>query len=552
MAESSEKWDVIVIGSGAGGGPMAFVLANAGLRVLVLEKGSRLGPEQLLHDEITRARQRHAFVPSVQADPHVVVTEGGEPELSDLGWIGSCVGGGTARMGGYFYRFVPDDFRMRSRFGAFEENADWPYSFADLEPYYVEAEWQVGVSGGSGPLDGPRSKPLPMPAVQCHPMAEEIDRACERLGMSSYSTPRAVATQPFHGRPACSYCAVCGDYGCPTGSRGSSHTALLDRAEATGRCEVRPRSMVREITVDKGGRVTGCIYLDEHDREHRVTARVVCLSCSAVESARLLLMSQSPLFPDGLANGNGCVGRHLQLHSGSMGRGSFEPESTPIGDRLFDADPYLGRSVMDHYFLPEKASDLPKGGILRFGFTSPEPIAGARSVAFRDGEARWGERLMRDLQHHFLGQREIHFEVFHDFVPNRGTFVELDPQVKDRWGLPVARIHLDSIEHHRKAGRFLVDRGLEILEAMGAVSTGEGAIGRPTRVHLHGTCRAGNDPETSVLDAYCRSHEVPNLFVVDGSFMPTSGGAAPTLTILANSFRTAHHVERAFRRGEFH
>ncbi len=159
--------------------------------------------------------------------------------------------------------------------------------------------------------------------------------------------------------------------------------------------------------------------------------------------------------------------------------------------------------------------------------------------------------MEKQLHAYYLDQREIHFEVFHDYVPNAGTYVDLDPSVTDRWGLPVARIHLDPIEHHRLAGRFLVERGLRVLESMGATSLEVVSVGEPTRVHAHGTCRAGFDPDDSVLDPFCQAHEVSNLFVVDGSFMPTSGGAAPTLTILANSFRTADHIVTRFRSGSF-
>lgn len=544
--------DVVIIGSGAGGSPLALTLSQAGLDVLVLEKGPRHTTKAFARDEVEDARHPNSFVPSIDQDPHMLLRPGQEPEPSTLGWIGSCVGGGTVRMGGYFYRFVPDDFRMQERFGAFEELADWPYSYEDLESHYCRAEWEIGVSGGSGPLDGPRSRPLPMPEVDCHSLAKILDQACEALGVEGYLTPRAVNSRPYNGRPACSYCHSCGGYGCPTGAKGSTLAALLPRAEATGRCEIRAGAMVRELPVDRSGRVTGCVYLDQDGQEHEVTARVVCVSGSAVESARLLLMSRSARFPDGLANGSGLVGRHLQLHSGSSGRASLRPGR--LSQRqLIDRNPYIGRSVMDHYFLPSGISPLAKGGILRFGMTANSPIAQAQRLAFgdQDREVIWGEALEERIHEYYLEQREMHFEVFHDYVPNAGTFVDLDPEVRDSWGLPVARIHLDPIEHHELAGRFLADRGLEIFEAMGAVDLEIDAAGKPTTVHAHGTCRAGVDPHNSVLDSFCRAHEVPNLFVVDGSFMPTSGGAAPTLTILANSFRTADHIVQRFRDGDY-
>lgn len=548
--------DVLIVGSGAGGGALALALSRAGFSVLVLEKGPRYSRLDYKHDEVLMADPLGFFVPRVSEDPHVLVEKDGdpaEPRLTTLGWIASCVGGGTVHMGGSFYRFHPADFQMRSRFGDYFSIADWPYTYEELEPYYSLAEWEIGVSGltGSNPFEGRRSRPLPMPPLAAHPLASFFDQACDRLGLHSFPTPRAINSRPYQGRPACAYCDFCAGFGCSVGARGSSQEALLPKAERTGRCEIRSRTMVREITVGSDGRATGCIYLDEAGAEHRVRARIVCVCCSAVESARLLLMSRSPLFPAGLANGNGLVGRNLQFHANSSGRARFDVASHPE-KALRDRSPFLERSVMDHYFLPQGVSDLPKGGLLRFGFSQPSPIIDAQRLAFEDPEAPslWGERLKRRLWTYYHEQREVLFEAFHDFIPNQETYVSLDPTVRDRWGLPVARIHLSAPDHHRRAGQWLIDRGMEILGEMGANWTRTGPLGRTSRVLVHGTCRAGKHPATSVLDEHCRAHEVPNLFVVDGSFMPTSGGAAPTLTILANGFRTADNIIARAKAGD--
>jgi choline dehydrogenase-like flavoprotein len=319
-------------------------------------------------------------------------------------------------------------------------------------------------------------------------------------------------------------------------------------ALATGHCELRPNVMVREVTVDAGGSATGCTYLDADGREHTARAQVVCVCCSAVESARLLLLSTSPQFPDGLANRSGLVGRHLQFHAFSNGRARFRYDNHP-DKPLRDRDPFLDCSIADHYFLPDGVSRLPKGGVIRFGFPAAAPIAAAVRAADDGPRLLWGSRLERRLQEYFHEYRTVDFEVFHDFIPNDRTFVTLDPKVRDKWGLPAARIHLDVPEHHRAAGRWLVARGLEALAEMGADDIREETIGETVPYLVHGTCRAGTDPARSVLNEYCRTHDVRNLFVVDGSFMPTSGGAAPTLTILANSLRTADHIIAAGRTG---
>ncbi len=542
--------DVVIIGSGAGGGPLALRLSEAGCDVLVLERGPHYTPEDFSYDEVATVR-RDFWKSSIDDDPHWL-QRAGSPWIkpTDLGWLGSCVGGGTARYGGHLYRFHPDDFRMRSRFGPYASLADWPYGYDELEPYYSQAEQLLGVAGdaGSNPFEGPRSAPYPLPPLDSHPLTEELTRAGERLGRHPFPTPRAINSRPYQGRSACRYCGMCAGYGCRAGAR-TGAAELLARAESHGSCEIRPGAMVHEVTVAADGRATGCLYLDESGAEHRVRARVVCVCCSAVESARLLLMSRSPAFPDGLANRHGQVGENLQFHGFSNGQGWFYYDRHAT-QPLRDPFPFLGASVMDHYFLPPGISDLPKGGLIRFGLPSSSPIARATRAAEDGDRLCWGQALKDRVHAAFHDYRMLDFEVFHDFVPNPGTRVELDHQRLDGRGLPTARIHLDVDEHQRTAGRWLVDRGLEVFEEMGADVTRVEEVGVTAGILVHGTCRAGDDPATSVLDAYCRTHEVPNLFVVDGSFMPTSAGAPPTLTIVANSLRTADHLLERSRRGE--
>jgi len=546
--------DVLIIGSGAGGAPLALRLSQVGFNVTVLEKGPRYERSDYQHDEMLRANDLGFFVPPPSEEPHVLVNHAAaEPELTTLGWIACCVGGGTAHMGGSMYRFHPDDFRLLGRLGPFESISDWPYTYADLEPYYSQAEWEIGVSGegAANPFEGLRSRPYPMPPLKCHPLARHLDQACTRLGVRAFPTPRAINSRRYGGRPKCAACDFCAGYGCPIGARGSTQEALLPRAEATGKCKISTRAMVHTITVDRSGRVTGCRYLDQSGAQHEVRAKVVCVCCSAIESARLLLLSQSAVFPDGLANGSGLVGQNLQFHTVSTGRGRFRFDRHPRKG-LQVANPFLGRSVMDYYFLPGGVSSLPKGGLLRFDLSRTTPIAMAQRVASQDPTGpMWGDRLKKCLWEHFREYREVEFEVFQDFVPNERTFVELDPCIRDKWGLAVARIHLGQVDHHKLAGQWLVGRGLDLLAAVGADELLTETVGKTTGLMTHGTCRAGENPTQAVLNGFCQAHEVPNLFVVDGSFMPTSGGAPSTLTIIANSFRTADYIRDRARTGEF-
>ncbi len=218
---------------------------------------------------------------------------------------------------------------------------------------------------------------------------------------------------------------------------------------------------------------------------------------------------------------------------------------------LRQRQPFLGRSLQDHYFLPAGIGELPKGGTIRFGFPHANPIFRALRLAHAESPLLWGQKLMDRMRVEFRERRTVEFETFQDFLPNPGTYVDLDPRITDRWGQPAARINLDGHPHHAKAGAFLRERGLAVLKAAGASELEEGDADVVTGHLIQGTCRAGTDPDTSVLDPFCRTHTVPNLYVVDGSFMPTAGGVPSTLTILANSFRVAGHLLERARQGDF-
>lgn len=543
--------DVAIVGSGAGGGALAFALAGAGVDVLVLEKGPRLTRQDYRHDELA-VLHRPFLTPDLASDPHTVVTrKTTRSQRTSLGYTAVCVGGGTVRMGGYLLRFTPDDFRVRSTFGPVEEASDWPYDYGALEPYYSRAEWAIGVSGqaGSDPAAAYRSRPYPLPPLRAHALTPWLEEGAARRGLRLFPTPRAIASRDYADRPACVGCAVCAGYGCPVGARGSSQEALLARAEASGHCEVRPLSAVSEITVTSDGRARGAVYQDAEGRSRSVEARVVCVSASAVESARLLLRSRSPRFPDGLANANGQVGRHLQFHAVTSGVARFRASRLPTGDAR--AGGWLDRCSSDHLRLPAGVGMLPKGGLIRFGVPTPAPILAAKRLALGGSAPLFGAPLAAALRRRYEDAFEVEVEVFHDYLPNAGTYVDLDPEVRDRWNEPCARIHLDPSPHHAAAGRWLLDRACEVLSDLGAESFVSEVVGGTSSYLVHGTCRAGHDPRESVLDGFCRAHEVPNLYVVDGSFMPTSGSMPPTLTIVANALRTADHLLERFRSGEF-
>lgn len=548
-----EEVDVCIVGSGAGGGPLALELSRTGARVVVLEKGPWYRKEDFDHDEIANMRL-HKWVPNVDDEPHLLQLAGDTtPRKAIQGWIASCVGGGTTHWSGFVHRMHPEDFRLRSRYGAIADAnlADWPIGYDDLSPYYDKVEREIGVSGEHTeyPYAPPRSGPYPLPPLRANPLSALIDEGARRLGLHPFSTPRAILSRPYAGRPACVYCDFCGGYGCEVDAKSGTAAALIPRAVNTGRCEVRPRCMAFEVSVARDGRARGVRYYDPRGNAAEQRARFVCVSATAIESARLLLNSTSSRFPRGLANGSGLVGKNLSFSTFAQGAGEFEVARLPPELRPHHQVHFLQRSLRDFYFIPERQGGYDKGGTLNFILPHRNPIATADRVSQRARPALWGADLNRALRRYYDDVRELEFEAFGEFLPNPDTYVSVDGEVKDRWHIPSATIHVRNHPADVANSRVLLEKGLQVLQAAGADKITSQDAGGTTFILQHGTCRFGDDPTTSVLNRFCQSHEVTNLFVVDGSFMPTSGGVPSTLTIMANAFRVADHLVRRLRTG---
>lgn len=543
---TGEVVDACVVGSGAGGASVALALARAGLRVVVLEKGPRLRREQFVHDELSIVR-RNLFVPFVADEPHLARARVDEQaELGTFGWISCVVGGGTVHWAGYAFRLHPDDFRRRTITGgvAGSSLADWPISYDELEPWYDQAERELGVSGraGASRREPPRSQPYPLPPVDTHPLAARVDEAASALGWQAYPTPRAVLSQPYQGRAACRYCDFCASYGCEVGAKGSTLEAMLPKAEATGSCVVRDRAMAVEVSVDGHGRARGVVWRDAQgvDREQR--ARAVVLACSAIETPRLLLRSTSSVFPDGLANFSGNVGKHAMFltKSGAAADFSFS-RAEPIAG-LAARHPFLGRTVRDHEA---------EAGTLVVELAPPSPIATAERLSIADGGGTlWGAALKDRLRRWYRDGKHVDVEGFSETLPREHNRVELDPEVLDRFGLPAARVTFEHHDDDLRRSVALGARARELLQAMRPDRLEEPQAGGTFDVLQAGSCRFGGDPEHSVLDRDCRAHDVDNLYVVDGSVLPTSGAVPPTLTIVANALRVGDAIAARARRGE--
>ncbi|MHC5011892.1 MAG: GMC family oxidoreductase N-terminal domain-containing protein, partial [Planctomycetota bacterium] len=472
----SEAYDVCVIGSGAGGGPVALTLAEAGYSVLVLEKGPWFQRQDFKKDEIGQAR-RTMFVPSRQHDPHVweKADDDGTPRawLTNKGWNGNLVGGATNLMSGFFYRLRPEDFRLKSTYGAVPGATveDWPISYEDLAPYYDKVERVVGISGKfrDHPWAERRTQAYPQPPTKEHPFAELIDETCSEMGLHPYPLPRAVLSEPMGGRSNCSYTRFCGSYGCSTGAKGSSLHALVPAAVQTGRCVVKPLCAAHRIVSDGTGRAVAVEYTNELGNSLRAEARIFVVACQAIESARLLLLSPGPRHPRGLANENDLVGRNLLFSTFGASWGDFPyAKFEARWPWLRSAEPFVNRTLQDWYSIDDPKLGKRKGGTINFLLMHGNPIAAGETESFMAEQPVWGWALKKKLLRYFVETQHLRFEVFGDYTPLHEGRIILDPAEKDFRGLPVARAQIHRHPRDKESAEFLNARGIEILEKMGA------------------------------------------------------------------------------------
>ncbi len=563
-------YDICIVGSGAGASPVAYTLAKAGAKVLVLEKGPWLTEKEFFKDELAISTH-DAYNPKLSDEQHVIEEEYEDEEgnsfwqgeaTSDSGWTwwnGSVVGGSSNFMSGYFHRLKPVDFRLKTEFGAINgaNVADWPISYDELEPFYAMVEREVGVSGRvvEHPHQEPRSTDFPYPPIAEVPMSSWIDKAAKGIGYHAMPVPRAILSQPAMGRRSCEYSGYCSSYGCSSGAKGSGRAALLNHAIGTGNCTIKPNAKVYKIATDNAGEITGVHYYDSTGREQSVKAKTYVVACQAVETSRLLLASKGEKFPNGLANNNGQVGKNLLFSGGGTGRGDFiyDQLTEQQVNELKVVGPFVNRALQDWYKIDDKAftgandQGKAKGGTIDFLFHQ-NPIARARGTQWGTDEQGndkllWGEELKHSMKHEFTSYKTLRFEVFNDWLPTDDCFVALDDEVTDKWGDPVAKVRIGYHEHDLEVGAYLAEKAEKLLVALGAKNIESSVSGYPATNLMAGGCRFGDDPETSVLNKNCQAHEVDNLYVTDGSFMPTGGSVPYTFTIYANAFRVAEHIK---------
>jgi choline dehydrogenase-like flavoprotein len=528
------RTEVCIIGAGASGAAAAKVLTERGVQVVALERGPWRGKETFGGDELANVNRFNLW-PDPLLNPRTARTSPDEKaHLEMFCPVPQMVGGGTVHWQGWLPRFTPNDFRIRTVVGEVKGAtlADWPVGYDEIEPYYAKVEWAFGVSGraGANKFEGPRSKGYPCPPLPVSRYAEKFNQGCDALGWNA--TPQAALSRAFNGRKPTVISAFAQQHGDPTGTRSSALNVFIPDAIETGRYDLRADSYVRELTLGGDGAVKSAVYQDADGDLVEQEADLFILACGAVESARLLLLSKSGRFPTGLANGSDLVGRNVTFHEYSAAVGLFDD---PI--YAWAGGGYVSASSFQFYEHDEKREHVSGGHIACAGVGIPLPIN------WRLPEApAWGAAAKQNDRDNFNHSMAVAM-VLHD-MPRHDNRVDLDDEVEDAWGLPVARITLTPHENDMKQGRFLIDRAADILEAAGSKRVQKVYAQRVTGncSHQHGTLRMGTDPAKSVLDKYCRAHEVANLYAVDGSPFPTGTGANPTLTIMANAWRVAERI----------
>lgn len=534
MAE--EKVEVLVIGSGAAGGAVTKRLASLGANVVCLEQGDWVKPDEYPSArpdwEIALRRGPFHFNPNVRRRPedYPVVSAGGHPPNV---LMFNAVGGSTIHYTAHFPRFHPSDFRVKTLDGVAD---DWPITYRDIEPYYDMNDRELGVAGLAGdPANPPRAK-RPTPPLPLGILGETIGRGFDKLGWHWWVSDNAIISRPYEGRPACALHGKC-MLGCPIGSKASTDVTYWPKALREG-AVLKTWARVREITVDEAGRTKGALYYDRQGNLHEQTARVVVVCCNGIGTPRLLLNSKSKLFPQGLANSSGMLGRNFMLHPFRFLEGLFEQ---PI-------DGHNGPFGIPAYSQQFYETDLKRGfvrGYMLMLERSFGPLHHAWG-SFVNQPLPWGAEHHRAMRRRF--PHVIRVTVLGEDLPQETNYVDLDAQVKDSSGIPAPRVvytygenSLKMLDHAGRTAR-------QALEAAGAVDVLDSGVIQPA-FHLLGTARMGSDPKNSVVNAWHQAHDVKNLFVVDGSSFTTSAAVNPTSTIGALALRCADGIWE--RRREF-
>ena len=529
----ADRADVLIIGAGASGSVVAAQLAQAGMQVVCLEQGGWLNPSDFPADrrdlELLSTARWH-INPNVRGLPEDYPCEVSQADIHPL--MVNAVGGSTIHYTAIWTRMHPADFKVRTVDGVAE---DWPISYAELQPHFEAVDAEIGASGLAGDPAYPPGAELPLPAFPLGPAGQAMASGLNRLGWHWWPAVNGMPSEPIGDRPACQRRGTC-LWGCPEGAKASMDVTHWPVALRHG-ARLVTGARVREITVDERGRASGAVYVDGDGAEHHAAASVVVVAANGVGTARLLLLSRSRRFGDGLANSSGLVGKRLMMHPGQMVTGVYDQDLEswrgPFGASIVSSE--FGQSEPDRGFLRGAHWELVPGGPPRFSMVQ----AGHEHLPLRDG---WGENFHR-IAREVVGRTST-WSVAAEDLPDEANDVTLDPQLTDSSGIPAPRIRYRTSEMSRANQAWNASRAREAHEAAGARRVHVESAAPHGGWHLLGTAKMGTDPATSVVDRDCRAHDVPNLYVVDGSVFVTSGAVNPTATICAIAHRAALHIVR--------
>jgi gluconate 2-dehydrogenase alpha chain len=559
MASKLKKADVVIVGLGAAGGIAAYPLTKAGLDVVAIEAGPRWKTSDFAMDEVRNDVRNHmgkskvnVEVPTSRSNASVEATPTVAPQLMMNG-----VGGSSIHYTAQSWRFMEWNFKMRSetlkRYGASYLPAgalveDWPLSYGDVEPFYDNVEYLIGVSGRAGNIKGkkiaagnvleaPRRRDYPMPPLRRSGYADYSHKVLNSLGWHPYPGPAAIHSKAYGGQGVCTYCGFCTTNGCMAEAKSSVSFNAIPQAEKTGHLDVRTNARVIEVTVASDGRVNGVTYI-KNGKSYHQPASIVVLSSYIYENIRLLLLSKSKAYPNGLSNNHGRVG------VGYMGHGyvgvnglfpkrlnQFTPSGVFTGSDVWDADNF------DHSGL-----GFIGGGGMQFE-GEMKPIGQVNNTPYT--MQNWGSAWKAYIRENAWKIGGAFAQM--DVLSYEQNTLDLDPTHKDPLGFPVIRITYDWGEQEKLRSQFLIDKMTQYVKAAGFQGPfWSFAYPSPVMQHAYGGARMGSDPASSVVDGHGFSHEAPNLAVLGGATFLSTAGRNPTQTIQALAWRTADHIVKNF------
>ena len=559
MPRQLRSTDVVIVGMGAAGGVAALPLAEAGLDVVGLEAGTWLDQRDFAPDEIRNNYRDWPMLvkkcenerPTSRATSATNANRvGGHPMMN-------AVGGTAVHYWAQSWRLNPWDFQVvsetarrygRSKIPANSTVEDWPFGYDELEPYYDRVEREIGVSGQAGNVsgnidlkgnrfEGPRKRPYPMPPLRWTGFLETMADAAHSLGWHPFPGPAAINSERYDGRAGCAYHGFCSKGGCPVNAKNSPHLTTIPKALDTGNLRIVTQAHVTTLQMDGEGRVTGVNYVVGNE-EYFQPAKVVLLACYTYENVRLLLLSKSSAYPDGLSNNHGQVGRHYFSHH----QGAAVSALFPFDLKSWYGLPAQGVAIDDWADdnFDHAGHDFIGGGNL-WVMSDRRPISAASMSTYGHGR-NWGSGWKRFIREN--ADRSHSSYIQKTTLPYEDNYLDLDPTVTDELGLPVIRITAQFKQNERAIAEFTQNRMEEWYREAGAIEVVRGGLGNSMGIstHAYGGTRMGHDPETNVVNPWGFSHEAPNLGILGASVMGTSGARNPTLTSQALAWRNAAHL----------